>query len=238
MNRILEVKNATKKFAGLTANEDVTFHVNQGEILGIVGPNGAGKTTLFNAISGMFSLTSGQIIFDGIDITKKKAFEICKMGMGRTFQIPQSLDAMTVFDNILLGAFCRYNDILEAQNYADAVLELCNMTKFRNMLAGELNVIQKKRLEIGRAVATQPKLLLLDETMAGLTGVERKEAIDLILKLNKTGITIMTIEHVMEVVMTVSNRVVVLNTGKLLFEGTPVEVVCNEEVISVYLGGS
>lgn len=237
MNPILEVKNATKKFAGLVANRDVSFSVMQGEIIGVVGPNGAGKTTLFNTISGAYPLTSGTIYFKGIDITKKRAFEICKLGMGRTFQIPQSLDEMSVYENVLVAALCR-NNMEAAKEMTKMTLSMCGLMNYFDMHAGKLNVMQKKRLEIARALATQPQLILLDEVMAGLTGVERKEAVNLIRRIRRSGITILMIEHVMEVVMNVSDRIIVLDAGKLLAEGTSAEITNNEEVIRAYLGGS
>lgn len=236
MSMILEVKNATKQFAGLMANEDISFNVEEGTIVGVVGPNGAGKTTLFNSISGAHKLTSGSIIFDGIDITSKKANKICKLGVGRTFQIPQSLNDMTVYENVLVGSLCRYSDISSARKTTVEIMETCGINKFKNSLVKNLNVIQKKRIEIARALATKPRLLLLDETMAGLTNKERQDAVELIRTINKMGITILTIEHVMDVVMTVSDKVVVINSGKLLVEGTPDEITSNEEVINAYLG--
>ena len=235
--KILELKNATKKFGGLVANENITFDVEEGEIVGVVGPNGAGKTTLFNSISGAHNLTEGTVTFDGKDITMMKAHEICKLGIGRTFQIPQSLNEMTVWENVLVGALCHTDKIDEAMETVNDTLKLCSLDDKRDMLAGKLNVAQKKRLEIARAMATKPKLILLDETMAGLTATERKEAVDLILKINKMGIAILTIEHNMDVVMTVSKRVVVLVSGKFLMCGTPEEVTSNPEVIAAYLGG-
>ena len=237
MKTILEIKNATKKFGGLVANEDVSFSVQEGEIVGVVGPNGAGKTTLFNSISGAHSLTSGNIIFNGIDITKKKSYKICKLGVGRTFQIPQSLNDMTVLDNVLVASLNRFKTVEEAKTHTEKVIAMCGLAAFIYMNAGDLNVMQKKRLEIARALATQPTLLLLDETMAGLSGVERKEAINLIRRIRTSGISILMIEHVMEVVMSVSDRVIVLTSGKLLAEGTPEEVTGNSEVIRAYLGG-
>lgn len=237
MSKILEVKNATKRFGGLVANEKVTFDVEEGEIVGVVGPNGAGKTTLFNSISGAHSLTEGSVIFDGKDITTMKSHEICKLGIGRTFQIPQSLVELKVFENVLIGALCKRNDMDEAMAHVDEILELCGIADIKYELAGKLNVPQKKRLEIARAMATDPKLLLLDETMAGLNATERKASVDLIKKINSTGVAILTIEHNMDVVMNVSKRVVVLVSGKLLTIGTPDEVISNPEVISAYLGG-
>jgi branched-chain amino acid transport system ATP-binding protein len=203
-----------------------------------VGPNGAGKTTLFNSISGAHKLTSGSILFDGIDITSNKANQICKLGIGRTFQIPQSLNDMTVYENVLVGSLCRYSDVFSAKKVTEETLEICSINKYKDSLVKNLNVIQKKRIEIARALATKPKLLLLDETMAGLTNKERQGAVELIRTINKMGITILTIEHVMDVVMTVSDKVVVINSGKLLAEGSPKEITNNEEVIKAYLGGS
>lgn len=237
MGNILEIKEATKVFGGLVANEDITFEVGEGEIVGVVGPNGAGKTTLFNSISGAHTLTKGSITFDGKDITKMKAHDICKLGIGRTFQIPQSLNDMFVWENVLVGALCRTNNTGKAMEIVNETLEFCGLDDKRDMLAGKLNVAQKKRLEIARALATQPKLILLDETMAGLTATERKDAVELIKKINAKGIAILTIEHNMDVVMSVSNRVVVLVSGKFLMCGKPEEVTSNPEVISAYLGG-
>ncbi|MBS6397649.1 MAG: ABC transporter ATP-binding protein [Clostridiales bacterium] len=237
MSKILEVKEATKRFGGLVANEKVSFDVEEGEIVGVVGPNGAGKTTLFNSISGAHPLSEGNIIFDGKDITTMKPYDICKLGIGRTFQIPQSLVELKVFENVLVGALCKRNNMDEAMAHVDKVLELCGIADIKYELAGKLNVPQKKRLEIARAMATDPRLLLLDETMAGLNATERKESVELIKKINATGVSILTIEHNMDVVMSVSRRVVVLVSGKLLTIGTPEEVTSNPEVISAYLGG-
>lgn len=237
MKKVLEVIKATKRFGGLTANADVSFDAFEGEILGIVGPNGAGKTTLFNAISGVSPATSGQIIFDGKDITKTSAYEICKMGIGRTFQIPLSIDELSVFDNVLVGSFCHTDNVSVAREKAFESLKFCGLDKQANMKAGQLNIAQKKRLEICRALATDPKLLLLDETMAGLSSTGREEAIEFIYNINKRGITIITIEHIMEVIMRISQRIVVLNSGSLLMIGTPSEVASDEKVLEVYLGG-
>lgn len=236
MKKILEVKGATKKFSGLMANSDITFDVFEGEVLGIVGPNGAGKTTLFNSLSGVHSLTQGSIIFDGINITQKSSHEICKLGLGRTFQIPQSIDELTVTENVLVAALCHKN-MEEANLLSKEIIDECEIAQISNITAKNLNVAQKKRLEIARALATMPKILLLDETMAGLTATERAESLKLIRKINKRGITILTIEHNMDVVMNVSDRVLVLTVGKVLTVGSPTEVINNPEVINAYLGG-
>lgn len=235
---MLEVKNLTKKFGGLLANSDVTFDVKAGEIVGVVGPNGAGKTTLFNAINGFYALDGGEVIFDGINIKNRRPNEICRLGMGRTFQIPKSLNDMTVFENVMVGALCRDKNIASAKRATEEILNFVSLEKYGMIKAGSLNVIAKKRLEIARALATKPKLLLLDEAMAGLRESERQEAVDLIRKINGKGISILTIEHVMDVVMTVSHKVVVLLSGRKLAEGVPEEITSNEEVINAYLGGS
>ncbi len=166
-----------------------------------------------------------------------KPYDICKLGIGRTFQIPQSLNDMMVYENVLVGALCKRHNIEEAMKHVDQILELCGMLDMKYVYAGKLNVPQKKRLEIARAMATDPELLLLDETMAGLTATERKDAVNLIKKINTMGVAILTIEHNMDVVMNVSRRVVVLVSGKVLVVGSPDEVTSNQEVINAYLGG-
>lgn len=237
MKSILTVENATKQFGGLMANQDITFDVEPGTIVGVVGPNGAGKTTLFNSISCAHTLSAGRIVFNGHDVTHAKPFQVCKMGMGRTYQIPQTMSGMTVLENILIGALCHTSLVSDGMLHAEDVSAFCGLSDFNNVQADTLNVMQRKRLEIARALAGDPKLLLLDETMAGLNGVERQDAINLIRKINERGITILMIEHVMEVVMSVSVKVVVIVSGKKLMEGTPHEVTTNQDVINAYLGG-
>ncbi len=237
MPALLQVENATKQFGGLMANQDISFEVEAGSIVGVVGPNGAGKTTLFNSVSCAHPLTSGRVVFGGVDVTRAKPFQVCRMGMGRTYQIPQTMEGMTVLENILVGALCHRTLVSDGLAHAGEISEFCGLTGFNAVQADTLNVMQKKRLEIARALAGNPKLLLLDETMAGLNGVERQDAINLIRKINAKGITILMIEHVMEVVMTVSEKVVVIVSGKKLMEGTPHEVTTNQDVINAYLGG-
>jgi len=237
MKYILEVNDATKKFGGLMANEAITSNVEPGEVVGVVGPNGAGKTTLFNSVSCVHQLTRGSIIFDGQDISKMRSNQVCKLGIGRTFQIPQTIVTLSVEENVLIGALCHTDNMKIAREKAAATIDFCGLGHLAKKPAAILNVAQKKRLEIARAYATDPKLLLLDETMAGLTATERAESVELIRAINATGVSILTIEHNMDVVMNVSNRVVVLNYGKVLAIGTPDEVTSNEEVIEAYLGG-
>lgn len=233
---ILEAVKVTKRFGGLVANSDVSFSVEAGEIYGIVGPNGAGKTTMFNMISGTFHPTSGQIFLRGEDITKMPAYEICRRHVGRTFQIPLALDAMTVLENVTVGAMVHTPKATQAKEFAAEILKYVGMAGEENLLAGSLSVIRKKRLEIARALSTKPELLLLDESMAGLHGQERENAIELIRKINGDGITILMIEHVMPVVMGVCDRVLVLQNGMRIAEGTPDEITKDPTVIAAYLG--
>ena len=226
MGKIIEIKNATKRFGGLVANEAVTFDVEEGEIVGVVGPNGAGKTTLFNSISGAHTLTEGSVIFKGKDITSMKPYDICKLGIGRTFQIPQSLNDMMVYENVLVGALCKRHNIEEAMEHVDRILELCGMLDMKYVYAGKLNVPQKKRLEIARAMATDPELLLLDETMAGLTATERKDAVNLIKKINTMGGSIRYKgEDItgMPPFKLVSKGIAMVPEGRMLFGGMTVE---------------
>lgn len=233
---ILEVTGLTKKFGGLTAVSDVTFDIEEGQVYGVVGPNGAGKTTMFNLISGIYPATAGTILFNGEDVTCLPPYERAKKGIGRTFQIPMSMDSMTVLDNATVGAMLHIPGTMEAKEYADMILEFVGLGSKKDQLAGSLSVIQKKRLEIARALSTKPKLLLLDECMAGLNGAEREAAIDLVKRINKRGISILAIEHVMPVVMGICERVLVLQYGQRIAEGTPEEITKDEKVIAAYLG--
>ena len=233
---ILEVTGLTKRFGGLTAVSDVTFDIEEGQVYGVVGPNGAGKTTMFNLISGIHPATSGTILFNGEDVTCLPPYERAKKGSGRTFQIPMSMDSMTVLDNATVGAMLHIPGTMEAKEYADMILEFVGLGSKKDHLAGSLSVIQKKRLEIARALSTKPKLLLLDECMAGLNGAEREAAIDLVKRINKRGISILAIEHVMPVVMGICERVLVLQYGQRIAEGTPEEITKDEKVIAAYLG--
>ena len=233
---LLEIKNVTKRFGGLMANKDINISVEGGEIAGLIGPNGAGKTTLFNCVTGYYQSDSGQVIFDGNDITGWPAEKICRIGLARTFQIVKPFMSMSVLENVMTACFLHTNSTTAARKTASELLEVTGLADKRRMLAANLTVADKKRLELTRALATKPKMLMFDEVMAGLTPTETKEAIDLILALHKQDITIFLVEHVMEVVMPISNRVTVLDYGKKIAEGDPAQIVRNEQVIKAYLG--
>jgi branched-chain amino acid transport system ATP-binding protein len=233
---LLEVKNLTKMFGGLRAVGNVTFHVNEGEIVGLIGPNGSGKTTIFNCINQYYTLTSGDIFFEGKSLKGLKTHTICHMGIGRTFQVVKPLSRMTVLDNVTASAFCRVGSIKEAQGEALRILEFSDLMDQKDKLAKSLPIGKRKRLEIARALATKPKLILLDETAAGLTPSELDAAIELIKKMRDSGITILIVEHIMKVIMSISDRIHAINFGQTIAEGTPHEVANNPAVIEAYLG--
>jgi len=231
-----EVKKVTKRFGGLLANENIDFTVQEGEIVSIIGPNGAGKTTLFNCITGFYHPNSGKVFFRSEDITRHRADAICKMGIARTFQIVQVISDMTVLENVATAALLRYARVARAAEKAEEVLAFTGLIEKKEALGTDLTTADKKRLEVSMALATQPGLLMLDESMAGLTRVELRGMIDLIKKIRTNGLTLLIVEHVMEAVMEISDRVIVLNSGKKIMEGAPQEVVQNKEVIQAYLG--
>lgn len=235
---ILRVENVSKRFGGLQALSDVTFDLPRGQILGLIGPNGAGKTTLFNAINGIYPPEEGRVIFNGQDITGWKPYRVAKAGLARTHQIVQPLNDLTVLENVMAGAcFGHENHPLgRAREIADEVLEFVGLAERRDLLAGSLNVAQKKRLELARALASHPYLLLLDEVLAGLNPAEIAEMVQVVLKIRDQGVTILIIEHVMHALMNVSDRVIVLDYGKQIAEGTPEEIANNPRVIEAYLG--
>ena len=235
---ILEVKGVSKQFGGLQALSDVTFDLPEGQILGLIGPNGAGKTTLFNCINGVFPPTAGQVIFRDEDITGMKTYYVAHRRMARTHQIVKPLNDLTVLENVMVGA-CFGGEgegLNDAAVIAQDVLDLVHIGKRANQLASTLNVAQKKRLELARALAARPKLLLLDEVLAGLNPSEITEMIGTIKEIRDQGITIIMIEHVMHAIMNVSDRIIVLDYGRLIAEGLPEEISNNEKVIEAYLG--
>lgn len=232
----LEVRGITKRFGGLTANEEVSFDVAEGEILSIIGPNGAGKSTLFNCITGFYPPDGGKVLFRGKDITGASAHRICKMGIVRTFQIVQVISDMTVLENVMTGAFLRTYNNRQVRAKAEEILRFAGLYEKRDFLGTAITIADKKRLEVAMALGTEPKLLMLDEAMAGLTPVELKEMIALLRKVRDSGVTLIIVEHVMEAVMELSDRVVVINSGRKIVEGAPAEIVRNPEVIQAYLG--
>ncbi|NPV24885.1 ABC transporter ATP-binding protein [Bradyrhizobium aeschynomenes] len=236
MTALLETRNITQRFSGLTANSDVSIKVGRGEIVGLIGPNGAGKSTLFNLIAGAFKPTEGSIIFDGEDVTALPAAERCQRGIGRTFQVVKSFETMTVIENVIVGALVRTTVMREARRKAHEVLEFCGLGARAEVLASDLVPSEKRRLEVARALATEPKLLLLDEVLTGLTPVESQKGVELVRRVRDTGITVLMVEHVMEIVMPLVDRAIVLDLGKVLIEGKPTDVVRDPKVISAYLG--
>jgi branched-chain amino acid transport system ATP-binding protein len=231
-----ETKSITKFFGGLAAVNGVSFKVEQGQIYGLIGPNGSGKTTIFNLINAYFPLTKGEISFEGKKISGLKTHQICQRGVGRTFQIVKPLKRMTVLDNVIASAFLHARKKQDAVKLAEETIEFCGLTQYKDKLAKSLPIAMRKRLEITRSLATKPKLLLLDETAAGLNPSEVEQAIDIIKKIRDSGITIIIVEHIMRVIMTISDRILAINHGMVIAEGTPAEVASNSEVIKAYLG--
>jgi branched-chain amino acid transport system ATP-binding protein len=238
MTILLSLHGVSKRFGGLQALLNVTFDLPQGQILGLIGPNGAGKTTLFNAINGVYPPEKGQVIFRDKDVTGYKPYQLAKMGMARTHQIVRPLNELTVRENVMVGAcFGHENqDLSNAAKIGDEVLEFVGLITKANQLAGSLNVAQKKRLEMARALAARPYLLLLDEVLAGLNPSEIDNMIQTVLKIREQGITIIMIEHVMKAVMNVSDRIIVLDYGEQIAEGNPETITNNPKVIEAYLG--
>ena len=236
---ILEGEKVTKYFGGLAALYNIDFDIKQGEVVGLIGPNGAGKTTLFNLISGSLATTSGEIRYKGERITGLKPHQICKLGIARTFQSVQLFGNLSAFDNVFLGSMCgtaTRTSTLVAKDKAMALLDLVGLTAKKSELAKNLPIAEQKRLEFARALATETELLLLDEVMAGLTPTELAVSTSLIDKIRGGGVTILVVEHVMQAIMAICDRIIVLHHGVKLAEGLPQEIATNKKVIEVYLG--
>ncbi len=232
----LSVRQVTKRFGGLLANDDVTFDLEKGEILGLIGPNGAGKSTLFNCVAGYLPPSSGRIVFEGATISGLPPEQICRRGIARTFQIARVFREMTVLENVMVGAFLREAGRREAERVARGVLGRVGLSARGGDAAGSLTVADQKRLQLARALATRPGLLLLDEAVSGLNPQETREAVALIRSFRSEGITMIIVEHVMEVIMPISDRVVVLDYGKKIAEGDPREIARDPRVVAAYLG--
>lgn len=235
---LLELSGVTKRFGGLTAVDSVDLVVNKGDVVGLIGPNGAGKTTLFAMIAGYHKPTEGKIVFQGKDITGWEPHRIAHLGLNRTFQVVKPFGDMTVLENVMVGAMIHDANVHRAREKAMETLEFCGLADNADFLGRELTVAKKKRLEVARALACDPVLLMLDEVMAGLTPSEVQDATDFIFQIRDRGITLFVIEHVMEVIMPISHRVAVLNYGKKIVDCAPEEAVQNPEVIAAYFGST
>jgi branched-chain amino acid transport system ATP-binding protein len=233
---LLEVRGLTKRFGGLVANEDVSFTLRGAEILGLLGPNGAGKTTVFNSLAGFFAPTAGEILLDGRSIGGLPPERVAALGVARTFQIVRIFRSMTVLENVLVGALLRHHAVPAARRRALEALDFTGLAGRAGDPAGQLTVAEQKRLEVTRALATEPRLLLLDEVMAGLTASEVQEAVEMVKRIRDRGIACVVVEHVMEGIMPIADRVVVLERGRIIADGPPRAVASDAVVIAAYLG--
>ncbi|CAH1658207.1 High-affinity branched-chain amino acid transport ATP-binding protein BraF [Hyphomicrobiales bacterium] len=233
---MLEVEALSKRFGGLMAVRDISLSLAEGEILGLIGPNGAGKTTFFNCVAGAMAPSSGRVRIQGEDVTGQKAHKVCRAGIGRTYQIVKPFAGLTVRDNVMVGAINRAGSLAEARRFTEEALEITGLAAIGGDLASSLPLPRRKRLEVARALATRPKVLLLDEVMAGLNPSEVERAVLLIRAIRDSGISVLIIEHLMRVIMAVSDRIVVMHHGEKLAEGAPSAVMSDPRVVKAYLG--